>query len=119
MNTSPTDGSEESGVCDSQTQVLANLLPGSRSTFSCVSFPSVFASQEGMWDTQISALLGSPTVSGRFSDTGRLSPHQRHRYRYILSICYRRSSSAGACSCFPCQLPARCDSITESRTVYL
>src|SRR5262245_34593187 len=46
--------------------LLANLLQSSSSTFSCVSFPSVFAFQEGMWDTQISALLNSPTVSGRF-----------------------------------------------------
>ena len=38
---------------------------GSSSTFSCVSFPSVFAFQDGMWDTQISALLSSPTVSLR------------------------------------------------------
>jgi hypothetical protein len=45
---------------------LANLFQGSRSTFSCVSFPNVFAFQGGMWDTQISALLSSPTVSGRF-----------------------------------------------------
>jgi hypothetical protein len=43
---------------------LANLLQSSSSTFSCVSFPSFFAFQEGMWDTQISALGGSPTVSG-------------------------------------------------------
>jgi hypothetical protein len=34
--------------------------------FSCVSFPSVFAFQKGIWDTQISVLLGLPTVSGRF-----------------------------------------------------
>src|SRR5215510_4016473 len=45
--------------------LLANLLQSSSSTFSCVSFPSVFAFQEGMWDTQISALLNSPTVSLR------------------------------------------------------
>src|SRR5262245_15194449 len=45
--------------------LLANFLQGSRSTFSCVSFPSFFAFQEGMWDTQISALSSSPTVSGR------------------------------------------------------
>src|SRR5262249_44646064 len=32
-------------------------------TFSCVSFPSVFAFKEGMWDTPISALGGSPTVT--------------------------------------------------------
>jgi hypothetical protein len=45
--------------------LLANLLQGSRSTFSCASYPSFFAFQEGMWDTQISALLNSPTVSAR------------------------------------------------------
>ena len=39
-------------------------LQSSSSTFSCVSFPSFFAFQEGMWDTQISALPSSPTVSG-------------------------------------------------------
>ena len=33
--------------------LLANLLQRSRSTFSCVSFPSFFAFKEGMWDTQI------------------------------------------------------------------
>jgi hypothetical protein len=42
---------------------LANLFQSSRSTFSCASFPSFFAFKEGMWDTQISALLSSPTVS--------------------------------------------------------
>jgi len=31
--------------------------------FSCASFPSFFAFKEGMYDTQISALLSSPTVS--------------------------------------------------------
>jgi hypothetical protein len=46
--------------------LLANLLQSSRSTFYCGSFPSFFAFQEGIWDPQISALLGSPTVSGRF-----------------------------------------------------
>src|SRR2546430_11700350 len=44
--------------------LLANQLQSSGSTFSCVSFPSFFAFQEGMWDTQISALPSSPTVSG-------------------------------------------------------
>jgi hypothetical protein len=42
---------------------LANLFQSSRSTFSWGSFPSFFAFKEGMWDTQISALLSSPTVS--------------------------------------------------------
>src|SRR4030095_17055358 len=45
--------------------LLANLLQCSRSTFACVRFPSVFAFQDGMWDTQFSALLSSPTVSAR------------------------------------------------------
>jgi hypothetical protein len=34
-----------------------------RVLFSWGSFPSLFAFQEGMWDTQISAVEGSPTVS--------------------------------------------------------
>src|SRR5215467_6806777 len=59
--------------------LLANLLQGSRSTFSCASFPSVFAFQEGMWDTHISALLGSPTVSGRFHWRHRRYPDRRGR----------------------------------------
>jgi hypothetical protein len=42
--------------------LLANLFQGSRSTLSCVSFPSVFAFQEDMWATHISAFLDSPTV---------------------------------------------------------
>src|SRR4030095_8176668 len=45
--------------------LLANLLQGSRSTFARVRFPSFFAFQDGMWDTQFSALLSSPTVSLR------------------------------------------------------
>ena len=32
---------------------MANLLQGSRSTLSCVKFPSVFAFQAGMWGTPI------------------------------------------------------------------
>jgi hypothetical protein len=35
----------------------------SRSTLSWGSFPSFFAFTEGVWDTQISALLRSPTVT--------------------------------------------------------
>jgi hypothetical protein len=46
--------------------LLANLFQGSSSTFSCASIPSFFAFKEGMWDTKISALLNSPTVSGGF-----------------------------------------------------
>jgi hypothetical protein len=48
--------------------LLVNLLQSSRSTFSWESFPRVFAFQEGMWDTQISALGGSPTVSARLKE---------------------------------------------------
>jgi hypothetical protein len=42
------------------------LLQSSRSTFSRESFTGFFAFKDGMWDTQISALLSSPTVSGGF-----------------------------------------------------
>src|SRR5215475_11212875 len=35
--------------------------------FFCVSISSFFAFKEGMYDTQTSALRGSPTVSGRYS----------------------------------------------------
>src|SRR5262245_25389975 len=52
------------------TQCLATLpdiggesTSSSSSTLSCISFPSFFAFQEDMWDTQISAVLSSPTVS--------------------------------------------------------
>src|SRR5947209_19485111 len=41
-------------------------LQSSSSTFACARFSSFFAFKEGMWDTQISALLSSPTVSGGF-----------------------------------------------------
>src|SRR5438045_2333824 len=47
--------------------LLANLLQRSRTAFSCVSFASFFAFKEGMYDTQTSAVLSSPTVSHRFS----------------------------------------------------
>ena len=46
--------------------LLVNLHQSSRSTFSWESFPSFFAFQEGMLDTQILALGGWPTVSARF-----------------------------------------------------
>ena len=49
--------------------LLANLHQSSRSTFSWESFPSFFAFQEGMLDTQILALGGWPTVSARYVDT--------------------------------------------------
>jgi acetyl-CoA carboxylase carboxyltransferase component len=45
---------------------LANLLQRSRTAFSCASFSSFFAFKEGMSDTQISAVLSSPTVTGGF-----------------------------------------------------
>jgi hypothetical protein len=47
--------------------LLANLFQGSRSPFARLRFSSLFAFKEGMWGTQISALLGSPTVSPGFS----------------------------------------------------
>jgi hypothetical protein len=55
--------------------LLANLLQSSSRTFSCVSFPSFFAFQKGIWDTQISALLSSPTVSLPFLRHILLSQH--------------------------------------------
>ena len=45
--------------------LLANPLQSSKRTFSWGSFLSFFACKEGMWDTQIAALLSSPTVSAR------------------------------------------------------
>jgi hypothetical protein len=60
-NVDPAEVSQKGGI------LLANLLQSSSSTFSCVSFPDFFAFQAGMWDTHISALLNSPTVSGGFS----------------------------------------------------
>jgi hypothetical protein len=56
-------------VSENARLLLANLLQGSRSTLSCVSFPRVFAFQAGMWGTPISTLLNSPTVSARFRYT--------------------------------------------------
>ena len=49
--------------------LLANLLQSSRSTFSPGSLLSFFAFNEGMLDTQIAALGGWPTVSGRYPCT--------------------------------------------------
>lgn len=40
-----------------------NLFQRSRTAFSCVRFSGFFAFKEGMYDTQISAVLSSPTVS--------------------------------------------------------
>src|SRR5262249_41667232 len=45
--------------------LLANPLQSSSSTFSWGSFLGFFAFKEGVWDTQIAALLSSPTVSLR------------------------------------------------------
>src|SRR2546426_2689566 len=55
--------------------LLANLLQRSRTAFSRVSFSSFFAFKEGMYDTQIAALLSSPTVSHRFLRQILLSQH--------------------------------------------
>ena len=53
----------ESGVAKKGGILLANLFQGSSSTFSGARFPAFLAFKEGMWDTHIAALLGSPTVS--------------------------------------------------------
>jgi len=58
-------------------------LQSSRSTFSRESFPSFFALKEDMWDTQISALLSSPTVSGHLLPY--FQPYGPFwRYKYLL-----------------------------------
>jgi hypothetical protein len=51
--------------------LLANFLQRSTTAFSCARFPRLFAFKEGMYDTQISALLGSPTVSGLLAPPAR------------------------------------------------
>src|SRR5262249_42121022 len=56
----PTEVSKKGGI------LLANPLQSSSSTFSWGSFLGFFAFKEGMWDTQIAALGGWPTVSGGF-----------------------------------------------------
>jgi hypothetical protein len=48
--------------------LLANLLQSSISTFPWGSFLSFFTFKAGMLDTQISALGGWPTVSGRYPE---------------------------------------------------
>src|SRR5262249_12421941 len=45
---------------------LANLLPSSRSHFFLPKLSKRFTFKEGMWDTQVAALVSSPTVSGGF-----------------------------------------------------
>src|SRR5215467_3714717 len=80
--------------------LLANLLQGSRSTFSCASFPSVFAFQEGMWDTHISALLGSPTVSVKSTNWSPLPQGQPEcRTTHSKNLRSLDSSSAGFSTC--------------------
>jgi hypothetical protein len=58
--------------------LLANPLQSSSSTFSWGSFLGFFAFKEGMWDTQIAALLSSPTVSARFLHTRHEGQFSRH-----------------------------------------
>jgi len=62
---------ELGGVSENHGILLANLLQRSRTSFSCVSFPSCFAFEEGLYDPQTSALLSSPTVSARYRYTRR------------------------------------------------
>jgi hypothetical protein len=63
----------ESGVAKKGGILLANLFQGSSSTFSGARFPAFLAFKEGMWDTHIAALLGSPTVSPA-KEAGLLPP---------------------------------------------
>ena len=56
-----------------ETAQRKSQLQSSRSPFSWGSFPSFFAFQEGMLDTQILALGGWPTVSGPYME-GRFVP---------------------------------------------
>jgi hypothetical protein len=65
--------------------LLANLLQSSRSTFSRGSFFNFFAFKEGMFDTQISALGGWPTVSGRLSGLVGSAPGAANPYHTALS----------------------------------
>ena len=65
---------------------MANVLQSSSRTFSCVSFPSVFAFKEGMWDTRISALGCWPTVphepglSTAYENSGAISRRVSGRF---------------------------------------
>jgi hypothetical protein len=73
---------EKSAVTKNEGILLPNLLQSSRSTFSWESFLSFFGFKEGMWDTQISALGGWPTVSEDFP-TQNIS---RENGCYLLTI---------------------------------
>src|SRR5438132_7384536 len=68
--------------------LLANQLQSSGSTFSCVSFPSFFAFQEGMWDTQISALPSSPTVSDPLLTALRRPPRWGAGACFRFAVCH-------------------------------
>ena len=57
--------------------LLANLLQRSRTVFSRVSFSSFLAFKEGMYNTQSTALLSSPTVSARMMDFAETAAMER------------------------------------------
>ena len=65
--------------------LLANLLQSSRRTFSCESFLSFCAFQEGMLGTPISVCGGWPTVSARYFDRVR-GPQYCQRNAYGNSV---------------------------------
>jgi hypothetical protein len=96
-----TDGEEMSQK--REVILLANLLQGSRSTFSCASVPSFFAFKEGMWDTQSSAFWSSPTVSGGFAMPVFLARTARcllTRRRSACRACFRAATLfSGVATC--------------------
>jgi len=70
-------------VCITNDRILlANLLQGSRSTFSGARFPRFLAFKEGMLDRQVSALGSSPTVSGRILLANPLFGSYSPNYRF-------------------------------------
>jgi len=71
--------------------LLANPLQSSKRTFSWGHFLSFFAFQEGMWDTQVSALLSSPTVSARYSYTSFAEASSSWQAHRITSSAWKRS----------------------------
>src|SRR5262249_52232059 len=75
--------------------LLANVLQSSSRTFSCVSFPSVFAFKEGIWDTPISALGGSPTVSRGFSRHDKRSKNTKCQSALTFVRCW---TDLGVCT---------------------